>query len=306
MKKILTLLAFVFVTNVMLFSQCAPFATPNPNNATFNMNYNTAAERDAALVGLESICFPASGGGTIDFLLADLTLDNPSVYRIRALSGSSGTFGGENGNFDGEVTFKYLDGTTVTCVYVGSNLDTVLPVELISFDGIQKDQLINLNWQTASEINNEGFIIEKGDKTSAEIEWNRIDFISGNGTTQTLQSYSFDDQNPVEGTNYYRLKQVGYDGGYEYSPVITVEFSREQEESAPVTIFPNPVKDQLTITNGIGQAIVYNLLGQPVKELTIQDNQATFQFAELLNGQYFLQISQADGSIVRKQFLKAN
>lgn len=311
MKKLFTLLTFVLLTTTMMFGQCPDRATPNPNGGTFNTEYFTETARDAALVGLQSVCFPAAAGGVVDVPLANLGIDGPvggaGVFRIRALSGTAGTFAGDNGDFNGDVIFKYANGSVLTCTYIGSDLvGSALPVELIAFDGIQKEDQINLNWQTASESNNEGFIIEKGVKTTTGIVWSRIDFVAGSGTTQTLQSYSFDDIDPTEGTNYYRLKQIDYNGQYMYSPIITVEYSREAEENAPVAIFPNPVKDQLTITNGIGQAIVYNLLGQPVRQLTIQDDRATIQLADLLVGQYFLTIFQADGIIVSKQFLKTN
>ncbi len=302
MKKILTLLTFVFLTNAMLFGQCPDTATPNPTGSRFNLGFFSETDRDDALVGLVSIDFPAAGGGTITILVADLLLDGPvgtpDQWRIRGV-GSSGDFGGVNGNFDGDIVFNYA-GSSVTCTYTAG----ALPVDLISFDGIKKDRQINLTWETASEFNNEGFVVERGHKTSDGIEWDRLDFIEGKGTTEALQVYSFIDQNPVEGNNYYRLKQMDYDGKYEYSSVVAVEYSTNTG-SIPA-IFPNPAKDHLTLMNGKGMATIYNALGQAVKHFTIDSNQATIQLADLLNGQYYLQVIQEDGTSTTKQFAKVN
>ena len=84
-----------------------------------------------------------------------------------------------------------------------------------------------------------------------------------------------------------------------------VEYSRK-DEGTTVGMFPNPVKTELTLTNGQGQATIYNALGQAVKQLTINANQTTIQLADLLNGQYYLQVLQADGTVVTKQFSKVN
>lgn len=304
MKKILTLLTFVFMTSAMLFGQCADFATPNGNGRFFNMNYDTQASRDAALVGLVSVTFPTAGGGTITVALGDLVIDGPvgaGTYRIRADEGA-GTFdGSQNGNFAGDIIFNYA-GSSTTCTYTGS----VLPVELISFDGVMKDHQIDLTWETASEINNEGFLVERGVKTTSGIEWNQLDFINGNGSTTVSQSYSYIDRNPEEGTNYYRLKQMDYDGEYEYSSVIAVEYSKGNSDTS-IDIFPNPAKDQLTLVNGKGKATIYNVLGQPVKQFIIDANQFTIQLADLLvDGQYYIQVLKEDGTTVTKKFSKVD
>ncbi len=236
-------------------------------------------------------------------------------------AGAEGAAGGKGGDFDEAGTDGAFPGggaggkgqTTVAgTVKSGGNgqvivtvTASVLPVELVRFNANDKDNRILLEWQTASEINNEGFVIERGHKIADELEWNQLDFVAGNGTTQESQAYFFTDQSPVEGTNYYRLKQIDYDGRYEYSSVVVVEYSGK-DGNISVGIFPNPAKEQLTLINGKGKATIYNVLGQPVKHLTIDANQATIQLADLLNGQYYLEVVQADGTIVTEQFSKVN
>jgi len=175
----------------------------------------------------------------------------------------------------------------------------ILPVELVRFNANAKNNRVSLEWQTASEINNEGFEIQK---SKDGITWDILDFVEGRGTSEVLNTYESIDKLPNPGANYYRLKQLDFDGEFAYSKIVSVDFNQLNE----VGIFPNPVKSQLTLTNGAGQATIYNALGQTVKQLTINANQATIQLADLLNGQYYLQVLQADGTVVTKQFSKMN
>ena len=66
--------------------------------------------------------------------------------------------------------------------------------------------------------------------------------------------------------NYYRLKQMDFDGQYEYSDIVNILFD---ETSKEVQIYPNPVTDELNIIDGKGQATIYNLLGQPIRGFSI-------------------------------------
>jgi len=308
MKKIFTLLTFTFLTNGMLFGQveCADDASPNGTETVFNLNYGSQTERDNAFAGITSITFPAGTacncGSTVTLFKtgSDPQIVTAGTTRIRGRGGVADYFATISAPFD--IVYNLIGGGTLTCSYSAGG---VLPVELISFDGTMKDHQINLTWETASEINNGGFVIERGRKVSDKLEWNQLDFVDGSGTTEASQVYSFTDQRPEEGTNYYRLKQMDYDGAYEYSSVVAVEYSRK-DEGTTVGMFPNPVKTELTLTNGQGQATIYNALGQAVKQLTINANQTTIQLADLLNGQYYLQVLQADGTVVTKQFSKVN
>ena len=96
-------------------------------------------------------------------------------------------------------------GTDVTMTLTNLN-GPCLPVELMSFEGIRKENIVELTWITASEENNYGFEIERAYENGAELEWELIDFIEGNGTTTDVQTYSYDDVQAFRGTNYYRLK----------------------------------------------------------------------------------------------------
>ena len=155
-----------------------------------------------------------------------------------------------------------------------------------------------MTWQTATEKNNEGFDIERS--TDGK-NWETIGFVQGYGTTQEVQNYTYTDEAPLAGTNYYRLKQVDFDGQFEYSSIINVQFAMSNVE---LQIFPNPVENELTIVGGEGIATIYNVLGQPVMELAVSSKQFTVDTSDLPKGQYILQIAQQNGNVITQQFLK--
>ncbi|MCP4183037.1 MAG: T9SS type A sorting domain-containing protein [Hyphomicrobiales bacterium] len=112
-----------------------------------------------------------------------------------------------------------------------------LPVEFVSFDALLINESTHLKWQTASETNNAGFEIERSEdgKNYRSIAW-----VDGHGTSLEPQEYLFDDKNLRTGrTYYYRLKQVDYDGRFEYSDVVSVSLRSGQD--AVGDFFPNPV-----------------------------------------------------------------
>ena len=96
-----------------------------------------------------------------------------------------------------------------------------IPVELISFTAKSNGKEIILNWSTATELNNLGFEIQRSSEGN---EFFTIGFVEGHGTTTEQQTYSYIDKNLGNGKNFYRLKQVDYDGSYEYSDVVEVEW----------------------------------------------------------------------------------
>ncbi|MCI5083480.1 MAG: T9SS type A sorting domain-containing protein [Saprospiraceae bacterium] len=117
-----------------------------------------------------------------------------------------------------------------------------LPVELSSFSGIVKGENIELNWETTAEINNSHFVIERA---STEMIFQKIGEISGKGNSTTLQQYQFVDRFPLSGNNYYRLRQVDFDGAHEFSEVLHLD--RLTTAATKWRCYPNPVKDRLYI-----------------------------------------------------------
>jgi hypothetical protein len=132
-------------------------------------------------------------------------------------------FTGSNYGLDGD-RFRIVS-TNNTCVkqsdYGLLLISIQLPVELIGFSASQNDDLVKLTWTTATETNNEKFEIERSKDIQ---EWEKIGSIDGAGFSNIYLLYSFHDLYPIKGPSYYRLKQIDYDGGYEYSDIIAVNF----------------------------------------------------------------------------------
>ena len=116
--------------------------------------------------------------------------------------------------------------------------DPSIPVELTSFDAMFQNDAVTLKWETASEINNAGFEIQRAQENEV---FTRINFIKGKGSTIEAQSYQFQDSNLPHDVSRlkYRLKQIDFDGSFEFSPVATVDLGRP-EHVALHPNYPNP------------------------------------------------------------------
>ncbi|HMG93435.1 MAG TPA: T9SS type A sorting domain-containing protein [Chryseolinea sp.] len=157
---------------------------------------------------------------------------------------------------------------------------TPLPVELISFTAALKIDIVELNWSTASEFNNDHFTIERS--TNLE-NFEVMATIPGNGTTKVIHRYNTLDPSPVYGRSYYRLKQTDFDGNTTYSDMRVVDY--EGPKFSVLTVYPNPLsgskltvvisglKDQATVP-----VMIYNVQGQLVFEQTFSvDTPGTFK-----------------------------
>ncbi|MEO1260025.1 MAG: T9SS type A sorting domain-containing protein [Bacteroidota bacterium] len=113
-----------------------------------------------------------------------------------------------------------------------------LPVELVYFQATAtEDQKVKLSWQTASEKNNDFFLIER---SSDGQFFSTIEKVNGAGNADDVIDYETYDEQPFTGINYYRLKQVDFDGTFAYSPIRSVVFNRRE---TLVSIYPNPVSN---------------------------------------------------------------
>ncbi len=130
----------------------------------------------------------------------------------------------------------------------GDQIKTIcatLPVKLTSFTGTNKREGNIMKWETAWEVNNAGFEVQKSrDSKSFDV----LAFAPGNGRPKENGQYEYQDTAPYP-TTYYRLKQMDYDGTYAYSKIVAVKdsYSSLRVNEEVVSIFPNPVKDKLTI-----------------------------------------------------------
>ncbi len=117
-----------------------------------------------------------------------------------------------------------------------------LPVELIDFNAKIATNSVELKWNTASEINNDYFVVQR---SSNGKDFTDIGKVNGHGSTNIIQSYQFDDSKPLIGNNFYRLNQVDFDGKNEYSHVVMV--INNNITPIEIVIYPNPTADFVNI-----------------------------------------------------------
>ncbi|MFT4062522.1 MAG: T9SS type A sorting domain-containing protein, partial [Edaphocola sp.] len=174
--------------------------------------------------------------------------------------------------------------------------ETTLPVTLISFTATKKGTTALLQWQTANEVNNKGFDVERSanGKTFA-----KIGFTAGAGTASLPQQYQYTDPLPLTGTNYYRLKQIDADGGHAYSVVQTVTF----HTATGIKVYPNPASSVVSITlaGAKGVLTITDASGKTVKTVTAA-GAGTLQIdiSALSPGVYFFRMDGLGGSFVKE------
>jgi len=188
-----------------------------------------------------------------------------------------------------------------------------VPVELISFSSFISENIVSLNWTTATELNNHGFEVERSLNNKS---WTTIGFREGKGTTSEPQQYSYSDQlsDIAVSKLYYRLKQIDFSGSYEYSNVVEVEilpktFSLNQN-------FPNPFNPSTHIQYEISSRQfvslkVFDVLGKEVATLVNEEKPAgtyKIEFNAELNvnpasGVFFYQLKVGDYVATKKMVL---
>ncbi|NWF50925.1 MAG: T9SS type A sorting domain-containing protein [Ignavibacteriaceae bacterium] len=170
-----------------------------------------------------------------------------------------------------------------------------IPVELTSFTASANNGIVELNWSTATETNNKGFEIER----SVNGQFVNIGYVAGHGTVTEKQNYSFVDRNLSAGTYTYRLKQIDFNGEFEYSNEVEVEVSAPAEFSLGQN-YPNPFNPSTKISYSLAvdskvSLKIFNVLGQQVAQLLNSSvpagvHEVNFYASGFNSGVYFYQL----------------
>jgi hypothetical protein len=183
---------------------------------------------------------------------------------------------------------------------------SVVPVELTSFSANVNDGIVDLNWSTATEINNLGFEIERKSENTG---WTKIDFVAGAGSTTQMRNYSYTDYTVKSGTYSYRLKQVDFNGDFEYSATVNVDITPAMKYELSQN-YPNPFNPSTKIRFSIPEASVVNLtvfnaIGEEVKALVNNyydagSHEVVFNASNLTSGIYFVKMESGSFVSTRK------
>ncbi|MBT8379877.1 MAG: T9SS type A sorting domain-containing protein [Ignavibacteria bacterium] len=248
--------------------------------------------------------YDQTGPSVLSYINGVLVLTTPQAGTL-TMTGSGTDFfrvGGHNGSSSGGLPvgslmdeFRFYN-RALDSAEVADTWNIPIPVELTSFTASVGGQGVTLDWETATETNNSGFAIERKSVTSDFVQ---IGFVAGFGTTTEPKAYTFTDNSLTPGTYSYRLKQIDYDGTYEYSDVVEVDVLAPDVYTLAQN-YPNPFNPSTKIAFSLAvdskvSLKIFDVLGQEVATLVNQDLTAgvynyDFNATGINSGVYFYKI----------------
>ncbi len=184
------------------------------------------------------------------------------------------------------------------------NGTTVLPIELTEFSvkKMEEDK-VKINWQTATEVNNDYFSIQRSKDGNS---WEEVRRVNGTGNSNTTIDYSMIDEKPFSGISYYRLKQVDFDGDYEFSNTKSV---RLDISNSRYSIYPNPVSSSqfnVKIPNDGTEIYVLDASGKLIHQAIIDKGISEISLDEFHSGIHFVKFIHAEKIEVQKIIFEKN
>ncbi len=188
------------------------------------------------------------------------------------------------------------DSTGYNFIVARYNTQQSLPIKLSSFTASAGKNAVVLNWVTATELNNSYFAIERKGNTSS---FTAIGTIAGKGNSSQSQAYTFTDIQPLQGDNFYRLKQVDKDGKFTYSNIVRVGFGVTMPY---IQVYPNPSKNTAQV-NGLvtgAELSIVDMAGRSIQKAVASGNNYTLNVQSLSPGIYFIRVNQGNKTTVLK------
>lgn len=322
-----------------IFDPTIPAVGPNATQTyTYNSVYGSAGPascsaetttitevdvhaRPTILPVLNQTCAGATYDVTVDVDLGtyNVSVDQDGITAF-TVTGSGGSFSTSSLTGTGvtQVTISNIpigntwslnvnDVSGISCGLTGTNgnCNTVLPITLLKFEANCSQGIIKIDWTTSSEINNDYFIIEK---SVDAVNFESVGTVSGNGNSSSIVNYTLIDDGSIEGVAYYRLKQIDFDGAFEYLGIITANCEKNER----LYIYPNPFENKLTIQlfassqspisveihDYLGRIVSSEIvpLGATIYQLNLENN--------LNKGIYFIKIYLKDEIMLSKKIMK--
>ena len=284
----------LYVMNIDAAGLCAP--DPLLPVMTFTVEYLSESNTWVPLTGSPYVAAPVQQSATpvwtnigSSFTLPSTGNFMPGAIRITL---GDGTIGGCGNDFA-------LDDVKFGLCSEGGPM----PVEFINFKAQQKGNSVSLDWSTAQEINNNYFEVQRS--ANGNSNWGKIATVSGAGNSQVVRNYSAVDANPLSGINYYRIKQVDYDGHFKYSSTVNVKTNIAK---TGVSVLVNPFRNNLSV-NFVGttsQVVSARLIDITGKQVAVEKwsitpgtiRQDFSNISGLQQGLYILTIGNDSGEIL--------
>ncbi|WAC14830.1 T9SS type A sorting domain-containing protein [Dyadobacter pollutisoli] len=220
----------------------------------------------------------ATLGGTLALTFNFPAPNDGDVVTIIDATAISGTFSSVTGLPEHwDIKYNSPNSGEVSLEYTNN-----LPVTLVRFTAKKQDNSVKLDWQTSEEIDNQGFEVERRLDSGM---WEKVGFVDGNGTTKENNTYSFLDLLPLHGMNYYRLRQLDFDGKVELSRIVGVKM----DSGKLLKIYPNPTTGIINIEGTQSNIRILDILGRPVMTGTIVNQK--LDVSHLPGGFYILSVS---------------
>lgn len=167
----------------------------------------------------------------------------------------------------------------------------ILPIELVDFSArLVDNNSVQLSWMTSAELNNDFFTVERSAEGS---DWTVVTTVQGAGNSSEAITYHSNDEFPLSGDSYYRLKQTDFDGQYSYSVVRAIKRDAPKE---PLMVYPNPTANQVTLQGPMlssNEVRVFDVRGVEVSSQISYQNSGTtaltLDLSKLPTGMYIIQ-----------------
>ncbi len=282
-------------TQVFVFTRVAPLGYASP----LTVNYSFRNFSGDAINGIDfqllsgSITIPA-GEDSINLVVTPIskTVKEPVKPIVCILDTANS---------------NYVVANTTDSLYL-KNTSTTLPVSFLSYKASMRNNASFLEWTTANEQNNDGFIIER---SVNGIEWVQLGFVKALSSNNITNSYAFWDNQPLKAINYYRLAQRDIDGNKSFSTIVQLDFSKIAKPS--ITVFPNPVENEQTIIIRLenmvqkkAQLQVYKTNGQLIDNMSVSplNSMIKLDAKKFAKGLYLIKLKEGSHSITQSFLVK--
>jgi len=231
---------------------------------SFDLDYTFTCINAGDMITVTWTSGGCAGGEMVDISLIDIASNSIVQYFPGNANTGSFTFTTNSTLVPGmyRLYIQYAPSWPPDAWDYGSDFEikaSTAPVQWGDFDcRASEENKVELKWSTYSEVNNDGFEIEH---SSDGMEWNLVDFVQGNGNSSSLQEYSYEHLHPKNGVNYYRLKQLDFNGSFDYSQTNLINLTWRND----LKVYPTMVESELNLDFGYqarAEVQIYDLEGR--------------------------------------------